>query len=394
MHSYERRTGARPSAWWRPVAALALSLAVNAGGLVAAVASGALSFLAPGPRPAAVAMAPLSPSAWEANRRHETAARAAAPPRPAEPGAVEVPRPAPPPPAGQVVDVAPSPDPRRPDRARFLAERDGRVERETRSRFTGQRRWETALPKPSAGVKGRAGIGESGEDGQGDESEPGRVGAEADTVASTSAAAPSPAATAAATPVSSTSGMTIPIPDAPVSAARALLARADGDGGLRRAGTWDPRLVPAGARLDAPAAGGPSESVPASVPEGEETRLNTRRFRFAEFYARVQAAIRREWDPNRAWDARDPQDRLLGRRTRNARFDIVVEPDGRLRDVRLVESSGLGFLDQECERAIRAAAPFPNPPAGLVERDGAVVLRGWVLSFDFTPRGALEALRR
>jgi TonB family protein len=378
MFDPSRRASARLRAVARAGAAAALSLALNAGGLAALAASGALSFLARG-EAAPVRLAALPAAEWEANRR--LAEAEPAPARPPPPVARPAPEPSAarpePVPSGRIVDVAPSRDPRRPEQARFLAERDGRVERETRSRYTGLRRWDTPAPRPTAGEEGRQGVAEAGEDGEGDESAPGAEGAEA--------SAPRTASATATQTATSSAGSTA------ISAARAFLAR--GEGGLRRAGTYDPRLLPVGARFDAPAGGGPSDSVPPTVAEGEETRLNTRRFRFAEFYARVQASIRREWDPNRAWDARDPHDRILGRRTRNATFDIHLEPDGRVREIHLVGSSGVGFLDRECERAIRAAAPFPNPPASLVE-GGEVVLRGWVLSFDFTPRGALGPLAR
>jgi TonB family protein len=400
MHPHRQRTDAWPSALARTAAALVVSVALNAAGLAGLVAWDAMEL--PSHEDAArVALAPVTGAAWEANRR---VARAPSPPvaaagPPADAAPTPPPRPAEP--LGQVVDVAPSQDLRRPEHARFLAERDGRVERETRSRDTGHGQWATAAPKPTAGEKGRAGIADSGAEGKGEDSEPGKVGAPAAaTETSTPTPTPTPtptappAAASTAPPTSAPSPGVVPIPGSTVSAARAMLARADGEGGARRAGAWDPRLLPTGAQLGSIAAGGPSESVPRSVPEGDETRLNTRRFRFAEFYARVHAAIRREWDPNRAWNARDPHDRILGRRTRNARFDILLEPDGRIRDVRLVDTSGFEFLDRECERAIRSAAPFPNPPAGLVGGDGVVALRGWVLSFEFGPRGALDALRR
>jgi TonB family protein len=287
-------------------------------------------------------------------------------------------------PRGTVVDVMTSPDRRRPDRARFLAERDGTVERETRSRHTGREEWASPAPRPMAGGEGRQGSAASGEEGDAEERVEGRVGDA--TATPTPTPAPTPTATAAPTATATANPA--------VEAARALLARANGDGGRREAGRWDPRLMPVGARFDGAAGGGPSASVPPDIALGDETWLNTRRFRYAEFYSRVAAAIRREWDPNRAWNARDPNDTILGRRTRQARFDLHIAPDGRLREALLVESSGLGFLDRECLRAIEAAAPFPNPPAGLVEQGGAIVLRGWVLSFDFGARGLADAFRR
>jgi len=60
-------------------------------------------------------------------------------------------------------------------------------------------------------------------------------------------------------------------------------------------------------------------------------------------------------------------------RDRTTAFEIVLDAGGRLEDVRIVAGSGLDFLDQEILRAVRNAAPFPNPPAGLLQ-DGKVRL--------------------
>jgi TonB family protein len=118
--------------------------------------------------------------------------------------------------------------------------------------------------------------------------------------------------------------------------------------------------------------------------------VNTRTFRFAGFYRRVHDAIAGAWKPNRAWDARDPHDRLLGRTRRQVQVDILLDAEGSLRDLRVVRGSGLGFFDAECLRAIREAAPFPNPPRGLVGSDGVVALRGWRLVFEFGPEDLVE----
>jgi len=94
----------------------------------------------------------------------------------------------------------------------------------------------------------------------------------------------------------------------------------------------------------------------------------------------------------RAWDARDPHDRVLGRERRKVLVNIVLDPEGRLRDVRIVRGSGLDFFDRECLRAIAAAAPFPNPPRALVDEDGLVVLREWGLVFQWTPDTMFDRL--
>jgi TonB family protein len=163
-----------------------------------------------------------------------------------------------------------------------------------------------------------------------------------------------------------------------------------GEGGASRRGRFDPRMLPL---ADGPAAAGggaPTGDPLPGVADGDATLVNTRTFRFAGFYRRVHDAIAGAWKPNRAWDARDPHDRLLGRTRRQVQVDILLDAEGSLRDLRVVRGSGLGFFDAECLRAIREAAPFPNPPRGLVGSDGVVALRGWRLVFEFGPEDLVE----
>ena len=43
--------------------------------------------------------------------------------------------------------------------------------------------------------------------------------------------------------------------------------------------------------------------------------------------------------------------------------------------VQVLEDSGLRDLDEAAVDAFREAAPFPNPPQGIVEKDGTVKIR-------------------
>jgi TonB family protein len=364
----------------RTALALAASLLVNGAALAALAAAGAFTLPS---RSARVALALVSPEAWEANRRVENGASTSAPP--ATPAAAPSPAaappvPAPPVPAGRIVEVAPSSDPRRPAQARFLAERDNTVPRDVQYRgHVPERRAPVAL-RPTGGAPG-GGIPLPGEEGTHDEAAPGREGALADDQAAAQRIAAARLALAA---------------DGEVSAApRVAVASglgAPGDGGARRIGRFDPRLLPVGEGFAGAGGGRPTSERLPGVEEGDATRLNTRAFKFADFYRRVAEAIRSEWDPNRAWDGLDPHDRIYGRAARRVAVDIILDRAGRLVDAKVATSSGLAFFDREALRAIDAAAPFPNPPAGLVDAEGHVVLAAYGLRFEFPEHAFIDRL--
>jgi len=377
-----RKLRERPGA--RVVAALALSILANLVVLLLLVASGVFDVRAPRDvKP--VVLAPLSAQQWERNRALDGAVARAAPAQKPPAPATPAPRAAPPPPEdrahGQVVDVAPSADNRPPEKeTRFLADRDNRVDKETRSRHAGTKLWENTLPAPAAGDPKAKATPAPGEDGRADAARAGREGAPPRPAP---AAPPKPAGEklALAPRLEGDAAIRVPgvseplrgAPDAPglPRPPGATGPAGEGEGGERKAGA-KVDLRPDAAML-ARIAGGPSPDRLDGVEEGEATALNTKGFRYATYIVRVNKAIYSNWDPNGAYQARDPDFRMYPVRDRTTAFEIVLDAGGRLEDVRIVAGSGLDFLDQEILRAVRNAAPFPNPPAGLLQ-DGKVRL--------------------
>jgi protein TonB len=71
--------------------------------------------------------------------------------------------------------------------------------------------------------------------------------------------------------------------------------------------------------------------------------------------------------------AEHPPSGPAGRRVAMVAFEI--DRDGRLTDLRLARSSGLVAFDRACLAAVRAAAPFPRPPAQVRELSFTVPIR-------------------
>ncbi len=68
------------------------------------------------------------------------------------------------------------------------------------------------------------------------------------------------------------------------------------------------------------------------------------------YIARIQAAVQSHWKvPN------------IGKDVRNPLVKMVLNPDGSVREVRILESSGSAALDASLIRAIEAASPFQVP---------------------------------
>lgn len=118
------------------------------------------------------------------------------------------------------------------------------------------------------------------------------------------------------------------------------------------------------------------------VDEAEENLLNSRRWKYASFFNRLRDAVAQHWHPEVLHAARDPEGRIYGTKTRVTRLLIRLNPDGSLKGIRVDKSSDVDFLDEEAIRAVRAAQPFSNPPAGLVDPETGFIDFGFAFIFE------------
>jgi TonB family protein len=107
--------------------------------------------------------------------------------------------------------------------------------------------------------------------------------------------------------------------------------------------------------------------------EGNQTSLNSRAFRHASFFSRVQKMVEQFWRPDHAMEKNDPEAKLIGQKDRVTTLLVVLNRNGQIHHLYTKKASGASFLDQEAIDAIKKAAPFPNVPEGLInETDGLV----------------------
>lgn len=111
---------------------------------------------------------------------------------------------------------------------------------------------------------------------------------------------------------------------------------------------------------------------------GADTLLNTREFIYYSYYQRIKKQLRQYWEPS----IKHKMERIFksGRRlasvqTRTTRCLIILNQFGKLVKVQVIEDSGVSDLDDAAVEAFEAAAPFPNPPKGIIEKDGTIKIR-------------------
>ncbi len=142
------------------------------------------------------------------------------------------------------------------------------------------------------------------------------------------------------------------------------------------------KLIPEAGVL-ASLTGGPQSEHLEDVEEGEGTFLNTREFKYASFFNRMKRGVRAEWRWEDEYRRRDPSGNIYGYRSRVTVLQVTLNPDGSLKQVELLRSSGLDFLDYAAIAAFKRAEPFPNPPRGLVE--GGSIAFPFSFYIDFSP---------
>ena len=144
-----------------------------------------------------------------------------------------------------------------------------------------------------------------------------------------------------------------------------------GQGGAGGGTPTVPNLKPSKEQLERIVGGGSVDHLE-EVENGDETALNAKRWVYASFFNRLKRQVAQNWDPQTVWRRSDPQGTHHGFKTRVTEVRVSLSGKGELSKVVVVNPSGVGELDDEALRAFHAAAPFPNPPDGLVGKDGSI----------------------
>ena len=285
---------------------------------------------------------------------------------------------------GQVVDLPKPAEEVRPDDARFAAEHDSKVEKETRRHGK---------------FDERSRQGDS--TGEAEESRPAATptppGALAMRTPRGAPTRPTPPAPEPRPPVPETPGeQGPPVPSDPDGALQpggamsaqppiAAPAPTPPQGGPRVPPGATGALVPSQQQL-ARAIGSGTQDHLKDIDDGDETALNAKKWKFASFFNRVKAQVREHWRPADVYRRRDPTGSIYGNKDRYTLLRVQLKPDGSLANVVLETPSGVEFLDDEAIEAFKQAQPFPNPPPQLV--DGSSGMIDFRFGFYFEISGA------
>jgi TonB family protein len=109
--------------------------------------------------------------------------------------------------------------------------------------------------------------------------------------------------------------------------------------------------------------------------EGDRTLLATKEFQYFGYYRRIRQKLEGAWNSR----LRSTLDGFVfgGRQLANNRdyvtgLVVVLDRNGNITRVQVIEQSGARELDQAAIDAFNQAGPFPDPPSGLVDEKGEI----------------------
>ena len=113
-----------------------------------------------------------------------------------------------------------------------------------------------------------------------------------------------------------------------------------------------------------------------NLPESAENMLNTQESVYYSFYARLYQSIAPLWQSH----IREvPRRRRVQEGEYTTQVDVVMDRSGNLLEIRRLQGSGIAEFDQAVDTAWHKMANFPNPPAGLLDERGEVHT-GWTFT--------------
>lgn len=143
-----------------------------------------------------------------------------------------------------------------------------------------------------------------------------------------------------------------------------------------------PKLAQLGVRLPKPSDRAPPDPgetgdqalLDRHLKEGDRNLLNTVESVYYSYYSRLYQAIAPIWNSRIRQAAYTTRGIVAGEYIAHA--DVVFDREGNLREVRILQSSGVPAFDEAIHYAWRKIQRFPNPPRDLLDASGEVHT-GW-----------------
>ncbi|MBO9667403.1 MAG: TonB family protein [Bdellovibrio sp.] len=120
------------------------------------------------------------------------------------------------------------------------------------------------------------------------------------------------------------------------------------------------------------------EALPTDVKIGSFTALNTDRYLFYTFYARIEEMVRYRWESRvqQAINNFDPATATTAsNKNWNTQVEFLLDRRGFLQKALIMKESGIQAFDAAAVNAFREARVFPNPPQEMVQDDGYIHLK-------------------
>ena len=103
----------------------------------------------------------------------------------------------------------------------------------------------------------------------------------------------------------------------------------------------------------------------------QELALNSKEYLYNGYIQRIRRLVNFYWQQNLD---NLPHSVRLSKSHYVTEVNAILDADGNLEIIEVVDESGSSELDDAVVRAFRLAGPFRNPPEGLIEKDGRVYL--------------------
>ncbi len=117
-------------------------------------------------------------------------------------------------------------------------------------------------------------------------------------------------------------------------------------------------------------AGAPSNDL-LDEKRANQTALNTKEFLYASYLNRIRRLVNFYWSQNLD---NLPNSVTLAKPRYTTTIEAVLDGNGALETLVVTDESGSPELDDAVVRAFQIAGPYPNPPEGLLEKDGRAYL--------------------